>query len=90
MLTFQPLDILIAFAAGLILVAGLTLLALRRRNEILQEFLTPDEPDIEKEFFKRRAKEIADKQIVQSTDESDVETAPDGEDAGWGESATSP
>jgi len=25
---------------------------LRRRNEILQDFLTPDEPELEKEFFR--------------------------------------
>lgn len=54
MLTFQPIDLLLVAIAGLVLIAGLTFLALRRRNEILQDFLTPEEPNIEEEFFKKR------------------------------------
>ena len=54
MFSFQTLELLIIVAAGLLLFGGLVLLALRRRNEILQDFLTPHEQDIEQEFFKKR------------------------------------
>ena len=37
------------------LLLGLAFLALRRRNEVLQDFLTPDEPDLEEEFFRVRS-----------------------------------
>ena len=36
---------------GLVLFLGLALLMLRRRNDVLQIFLTPEEPGLEEEFF---------------------------------------
>lgn len=39
---------------GLILFFGLAFLMLRRRNEMLQIFLTPEEPDLEQNFFRVR------------------------------------
>ena len=84
MFTFEFLDFLIVVAGGLILVAGLTFLALKRRNEILRDFLTPEEPDIEKEFFKHREEPKVDEQPI---DEQPVESESDGradEESGWG------
>ena len=37
---------------GLMLFLGLTFLMLRRRNEMLQTFLTPEEKNLEEEFFR--------------------------------------
>lgn len=81
MFTFQPIDLLIVLVAGLILIAGLSLLSLRRRDEILQDFLTPDESGIESEFLKR--KEPVVKQQVEETKESN-ETDVDMEPMAWG------
>ena len=67
MLTFQPIDLLIVLIAGVVLVVGLSFLALRRRNELLQDYLTPEEPDIEQEFFKKR-------EIVETPAEQEPET----------------
>lgn len=56
LLTFQPVDLVVILVTGLILVVGLSLLALRRRNEILRDYLTPEEKDIEEQFFRRRVR----------------------------------
>ena len=84
MFTFQFLDFLIVVAGGLVLLVGLTFLALKRRNEILREFLTPEEPDIEKEFFKHRKKM---KVVEESAEEQPTEADSDDqteEESGWG------
>ena len=89
MFTLQFLDLLIIVAAGLVLLAGLTFLALKRRNEILQEFLTPEEPDIEKEFFKHREKSkggtVTTEEQPPSTESTDH---AEEKESGWGTSAT--
>lgn len=54
MFTFSTIDLIIVSVAGFILLIGLSYLALRRRDEILQDFLTSEEPNIEAEFFKKR------------------------------------
>ncbi len=54
MFSWAFLQFLIVLLVSLVLFCGMALLALRRRNEILQEFLTPDNPNIEQEFFKKR------------------------------------
>ena len=52
--TFHWSELLVVVLGGLILFFGLALLMLRRRNEMLQNFLTPEEPDLEQEFFRVR------------------------------------
>lgn len=84
MFTFQPIDLLLVLVAGLLLVAGLSLLSLRRRNEILQDFLTPDETGIDVEFLKR--KEPVVEQPVEEAEESN-ETEAEIESTGWGDIA---
>jgi len=84
--TFQFFDFLIVFVGGLILLAGLTFFALKRRNEILRDFLTPEEPDIEQEFFKLCEKSKVDEEPVE---EQPVEPESNGtvtEESGWGTS----
>ena len=82
--TFQFLDILIVFVGGLILFAGLTFFALKRRNEILRDFLTPEEPDIEQEFFKLKEKPKPDAEPIeeQPVEPESNDTAI--EETGWG------
>ncbi len=43
--------IVLLLATVAVLISGLLALTLRRRNNLLQEYLTPEEPDIEQEFF---------------------------------------
>ena len=50
--TFHWSELLIVVLGGLALLVGLAFLMLRRRNEVLQKFLTPEEPDLEEEFFR--------------------------------------
>jgi hypothetical protein len=81
--TFQPLELLIVLFACLALVSGLSFLILRRRDEILQDFLTPDEPDIEQEFFKRKpVEEPAEPEEVHAEETITKDEPPP--DIGWG------
>ena len=54
MFTFQWSELLLIVLGSLVLFFGLALLMLRRRNEVLQNFLTPEEPNLEQEFFRVR------------------------------------
>jgi LPXTG-motif cell wall-anchored protein len=52
MFTFHWSELLVVIVGGLGLLLGLALVMLRRRNEVLQKFLTPEEPNLEEEFFR--------------------------------------
>jgi hypothetical protein len=82
--TFQPLELLIVFVACLALIFGLSFLILRRRDEIIQDFLTPEEPNIEQEFFKRKPVEepVASEEVPEEATIVVEEPLP--EDIGWG------
>jgi len=73
MFTFHWSELLVVVIGGLILLLGLALVMLRRRNEILQVFLTPEEPNIEEEFF--RVRETKQKESLAEEDMSETETA---------------
>lgn len=88
MFTFQPIELLIVLIAGFILLAGLSLLALRRRNEILRNFLTPDEREIETEFFRRREPDAPQTNEEEKPIETTEETPQD--ESGWGNIAEPP
>lgn len=45
---------MVVVIGGLALFFGLALLVLRRQSEVLQEFLTPPDADLEEEFFRAR------------------------------------
>ncbi len=82
MLTFQTTDLLVVLIAGVLLTVGLSYLALRRRNEILQDYLTPNEPDIDREFFKKHPAPEAD-ETDQAEEQPDIEASNE-ENAAWG------
>ncbi|MDR1269356.1 MAG: hypothetical protein LBK82_07510 [Planctomycetaceae bacterium] len=83
MFTFQPIELLIILFACFALVSGLSFLILRRRDEILQDFLTPDEPNIEQEFFQRKpVEEPAEPEEVH--EEATVTEAESLPDISWG------
>jgi len=77
MFTFHWSEFLIVVVGGLILFFGLALLMLRRRNEILQKFLTPEEPDLEEEFFRVRKSEPVETPSEDSADQEASEAAQD-------------
>ena len=54
MFTFHWSELLVIVLAGLALFFGLAFLMLRRRIDILKDFLTPEEPNLEVEFFGAR------------------------------------
>ena len=54
MFTFHWSELLVVVLGGLVLFFGLALVMLRRRNEILKKWLTPEDPDLEEEFFRVR------------------------------------
>ena len=90
MFTFHWSELLVLVVCGLILFFGLALLMLRRRNERLQDFLTPDEPDIEEEFFRVKQnpqkEQPEDAPIEEIVEGEPNETAkmPDNDAIQWG------
>ncbi len=83
--TFQPIDFVIILVTGLILVIGLSMIALRRRNEILRDYLTPDEKDIEEQFFRRRVVRPVAEKKKKATPEATEEAPPENEvSSEWG------
>ena len=82
---------MIVVLGGIALFIGLALLMLRRRNEVLQLFLTPEEPELEEEFFRVHdsEEESGDEQEEMSFEvidepENELEQLPNTEDISWG------
>ena len=76
---------------GLVLFFGLALVMLRRRNEVLQKFLTPEEPDLEKDFFRVRnpkqeatVQENTPQEKTAESESSETAERPSEETARWG------
>jgi len=86
MLTFHWSELLVIVFGGLVLLLGLAFLMLRRRNEVLQEFLTPEEPHLEEEFFRIREPKPIEEEI-EEPDENEDE--PKEEVAQWGNTGQS-
>ena len=85
MFTFHWSELLVVVIGGLILFFGLALLMLRRRNEILEKFLTPEEPDLEENFFRVHKPSQEESSTEEMTaEETEEEESPDGETARWG------
>ena len=87
MVTFHWSELLIVVVCGAALVVGLAFLMLRRRNEILQKFLTPEEPDIEAEFFRVRTpkqEEVEEETAEPNTDEEAEASETDEASVRWG------
>ena len=87
MFTFHWSELLVVVLGGLVLFFGLALLMLRRRYEILQKWLTPEEPDLEEEFFRVRKaplkEPLSEEEIVEEdTSETDEESTVQ-----WGKQA---
>ena len=89
MFTFHWSELLVVVLGGIVLFIGLALLMLRRRNEVLQLFLTPEEPDLEEEFFRVHAPEEEEEQEemtleVIAESENEQEPSPNAENVSWG------
>jgi hypothetical protein len=88
MFTFHWSELLVVVVFGLVLLLGLALLMLRRLKELLEKFLTPEDPDIDlyEAFFKPRPpKPVEDSsEETDSTESSEAEKAPGEETARWG------
>ncbi|MGL6226867.1 MAG: hypothetical protein ACRC10_09630 [Thermoguttaceae bacterium] len=88
MFIFQPgyLQLAILLGGVLLAVFGLTHLALKRRGEILEDYLTPEEPDpkLEEDFFRRRVVRLAEQAVRK--EQEDQETEEDWGKAEWGDS----
>ncbi|MDR3183427.1 MAG: hypothetical protein LBT89_11035 [Planctomycetaceae bacterium] len=50
--TFHWSELLVIAVGGILMLISVAVLMLRRRNEILQEYLTPEEPELEDSFFR--------------------------------------
>ena len=82
MFKFHWSELLVVAVCSIVLFLGLALLMLRRRNEILQQFLTPDEPNIEEEFFRVRTVEPEEMPAEDVVEE--IEEIPEEEIVHWG------
>lgn len=89
MFTFHWSELVVIVIGGLVLLFGLALLMLRRRNEMLQTFLTPESPDIEQEFFRVPASEQEqtpqEEPIVAEQEVTETEAVPE-DTVQWGTS----
>ena len=83
MFTFHWSEFLVIVLGGLILFFGLALLMLRRRNEILQKFLTPEEPNLEEEFFRVRQPKPVETPAEDTAETSKTTETPE-EAVRWG------
>lgn len=75
-------EFLLIAGAIVVLLAGLTVLLRRRRDEILEEIFTPEESEIEQEFFKRI--EMQQKKLEEPKEENTFEEV-DTENFEWGD-----
>ena len=86
MFTFHWSELLVVVIGGLVLFLGLALLAVRRRNEVLQDFLTPEDPHLGEEFFRARKVQIEEtsQQEVAESDTVEAEESPETDAVRWG------
>jgi len=91
MFAFHWGELLVVVISGLILFFGLALLMLRRRFEILQMFLTPEDPDIEKEFFRLHTP-VREETVPENEAETESETldTPEEDTVRWGTAEQTP
>ena len=91
MFTFHWSELLVVGVCSVVLFLGLALLMLRRRNEILEKFLTPEEPTLEEEFF--RVRTPIQEEVHEDDDESETsESAEESQEESvhWGDETTEP
>ena len=69
---------MVIILGGLVLLFGLAFLMLRRRNEVLQVFLTPEEPDLEQEFFRVRTSK---QEVMEEAPPEEEEVADESENS---------
>ncbi|MGL4593552.1 MAG: hypothetical protein ACRCUY_02345 [Thermoguttaceae bacterium] len=82
MFTFSLLELAIILLGWIVMIFGLTFFALRRRDEILQDFLVPNDTNIDQEFFRaHNVPEAAPEVKEESVHETATHTP---EDTGWG------
>ncbi|MDR2171162.1 MAG: hypothetical protein LBP59_13545 [Planctomycetaceae bacterium] len=76
MFTFSLIEFIIIFVAAIVLLGGLVVFSMRRRSEILQDILTPEEPNLATEFFKKRpeVEKTIEKEPEQQEQQTDEET----------------
>ena len=84
MFTFHWSALLVVVLGGLALFFGLALLMLRRRMELLQDLLTPEEPDLEEDFFRVRETKQAETEPEDTLAEPEVSEAAEEETVRWG------
>jgi uncharacterized membrane protein len=79
MFTFHWSELLVVVIGGLVMFLGLALVMLRRRNEILQDFLTPEDLNLEEEFFRvrtpRQTDEPPEEDVANAETNADEATA---------------
>ena len=75
MFTFHWSELLIVAICGLALFFRLAFLMLRRRDEVLEDYLTPEEPDLEEEFFRVRSPKSNETSMENNAEPETVEAA---------------
>ena len=92
MFTFHWSELLVVIIGGLLLFLGLALVMLRRRNEVLQRFLTPEDPNLEEEFFRVRQRplDMLPEEEEDWEEEEEMEEAPEHEVVQWGATSGHP
>jgi hypothetical protein len=82
--TFHWSELLFAVLGGIVLFFILALLMLRRREEILRKYFTPEESDIEHEFFRVQKEKHKEKPDEEDAPEPETEEMSDEDAVRWG------
>lgn len=84
---FTPEFLRIAVIIGgfVIAISGFVLLALRRRDEILENYFTVNDEDLEHDFFSRRAIKRAAPRVKNQAEVHPDETTEQTDEAEWGD-----
>ena len=92
MFTFHWSALVVVVILSLMLFFGLAFLMLRRRNEILQDYLTPEEPELEETYFRVRSlpqeASPSEEAAESKTSEPPEGETPKGDSASWGTQAS--
>ena len=87
---FEPdfLRVVVIIVGIVVAIAGFTFFALRRRDEMLSDYFTSDEVDLEEDFFRRRAEKRTPRSKKHEV--SSGESTEHSEETEWGDVSGNP
>lgn len=87
------MEFLVLLGAFILIVMGFTYLTLRRRDEMLEDMFTPEEPELAREFFQRMDDQLATMEANHTSEQPpavEVAAQDDDDSIQWGDVPTVP